>query len=454
MRVFHSSDYCATDVAFDTTRKADAIAVSLVADPIPGVEVVAPTPATIDELLAVHSRPYVRAVLEGRPHDLAGSNGLGWDTGLARAVLASTGGVRDAALWALQHRTIAGSLSSGLHHARHEGGRGYCTVNGLVVGAKAARTAGARRVLILDLDAHCGGGTASLIDGVEGIEQIDVSVNSFDRYDDTDNARLFLAGSDDYLQVVRRALESIRDPHEIDLVLYNAGMDPCAGAGGPAGIDAFTMLHRERMVFSWSLHHQLPVAWVLAGGYTISISMEQLVGLHRVTIDHAAGAVLSQQRSDDADADDTDTADEAATAIDHPTTPDSHEETIHMDQQHDDHDDRTDTEAVPPATPERGTYSVRSEPPEKRQKPRFSQWSVLFDECRADPGEWRKAAVPLSKSTAMQFASDLRNAHKRAKTKARLKGLLPGERWDAQWGEVDGQYFIWLCFLGRIDEAA
>ena len=26
MRVFHSSDYCATQVAFDTTRKADAIA--------------------------------------------------------------------------------------------------------------------------------------------------------------------------------------------------------------------------------------------------------------------------------------------------------------------------------------------------------------------------------------------------------------------------------------------
>lgn len=435
MRVFHSSDYCATQVAFDTTRKADAIAESLRTDPIRGVELVAPAPATIDELLTVHSSPYVRAVLEGRPHDLAGSNGLGWDLGLARAVLASTGGVRDAALWALAHRTVAGSLSSGLHHARHDRGSGYCTANGLVVAAKAALGAGARRVLILDLDAHCGGGTASLITGDEGIEQVDVSVSSFDRYSDTDNARLVLAGSDDYLQAVRRALESITEPGSIDLVIYNAGMDPCSGAGGPAGIDESTMAQRERMVFDWAVHHQLPLAWVLAGGYTTSISMAQLVELHRLTVRTAADAARSMH---------------AARSSTDPNPPDRHpEETIHM---HDHDHDAADAGSPKPRQP--STYSVRSEPPAKRQTPRFAKWHALFEECRADQGEWRKADAPLSKSTAMQFASDLRNAHRRSTSKARLSGLRPDERWDAQWGEADGQYFIWLRYLGRTDQAA
>ena len=36
MRVFYNPSYCDTTVAFDTTRKAAAIAASLVTDPIPG----------------------------------------------------------------------------------------------------------------------------------------------------------------------------------------------------------------------------------------------------------------------------------------------------------------------------------------------------------------------------------------------------------------------------------
>lgn len=73
-------------------------------------------------------------------------------------VLATNGGVVAAAISALEHGT-AGSLSSGLHHARRETGEGFCTFNGLAIAAREALSAGARSVLILDLDAHFGGGT-------------------------------------------------------------------------------------------------------------------------------------------------------------------------------------------------------------------------------------------------------------------------------------------------------
>jgi acetoin utilization deacetylase AcuC-like enzyme len=52
-------------------------------------------------------------------------------------------------------------------------------------------------------------------------------------------------------------------------VLYNAGMDPHQDCpvGGLAGIDELLLAQRERMVFEWCRRRDLPVAFVLAGGY-------------------------------------------------------------------------------------------------------------------------------------------------------------------------------------------
>ncbi len=290
--VHFSPAYCDTTVAFDTTRKAAAIAASLDRQPIRHVRLVEPVPVTREQLLAVHSRAYVDAVLTGEPRALAVSNELpGWDEGLARAVCASTGGVLGAAMHALEQRTIAGSLSSGLHHAGRAAGRGYCTVNGLVVAAKAAVAAGARRVLVLDLDAHCGGGTADLIVDEPGIEQVDVSVDRYDYYGTHPGARLTLTDGPGYLASVERALEGIDDPGSIDLMLYNAGMDPHERCeGGVPGISALTLDRRERTVFTWIARHRVPTAWVLAGGYTTRMTMDELVHLHRLTIAAAARA--------------------------------------------------------------------------------------------------------------------------------------------------------------------
>jgi hypothetical protein len=47
---------------------------------------------------------------------------------------------------------------------------------------RAALAAGVGSMLILDLGAHCGGGTASLIEDEPRVWQIDVSVSSYDRY--------------------------------------------------------------------------------------------------------------------------------------------------------------------------------------------------------------------------------------------------------------------------------
>ena len=251
-----------------------------------------PNPLTREQLLSVHNDMYVNAVQSGRPQQLAESQGFDWDHGLWPMVLASNGGAVAAALTALEEG-VAGSLSSGLHHAKYASGSGFCTFNGLAISAKASLDAGAKSVLILDLDAHCGGGTASLIAGDERIRQCDISVDSFDRYMSSEQSQLeIIRSADDYLPAIRRALdEAITRWGNFDLCIYNAGMDPSelCSTGGLAGISKEILAERERMVFQWCREYKMPIAFVMAGGYIGSrLDISGLVDLHRLTLDSAS----------------------------------------------------------------------------------------------------------------------------------------------------------------------
>src|SRR5207253_5611435 len=135
VRVYYSPGYVGSGYAFDTTRKARWVADSLPESPVPGIELAAPVPLTREQVAEVHDPDYVRAVETGVPRDLAESQGFDWDPGLWPMVLATNGGAVAAARAALE-QGVAGSLSSGLHHARRDRGAGFCTFNGLVLAAR------------------------------------------------------------------------------------------------------------------------------------------------------------------------------------------------------------------------------------------------------------------------------------------------------------------------------
>ena len=90
---------------------------------------------------------------------------------------------------------------------------------------------------------------------------------------------------EEYLTDVAVLLDSI-EWEQTDLVLYNAGMDP------HPGISAAALAERERLMFDSAAAHATAVAWVLAGGYTWSITMDELVDLHLQT---AQAAVRSSR---------------------------------------------------------------------------------------------------------------------------------------------------------------
>lgn len=292
--IYYSPAYARARHEFDTTRKAAWVAESLERQPIAGVRLVEPRLLTRAELARVHTPDYVDAVAVGRPLFLAESNGFSWDRELWTAVTASSGGAVAAALHALTERHTAGSLSSGLHHASASMGCGFCTFNGLALAARAARDAGASRLLIIDLDAHCGGGTYSIVREWEGVMQLDISVSGFDSYSPNPESGFTLdlvRRADEYLPTLRRRLDELMTMR-FDLVLYNAGMDPHEGSaiGGLDGITDDVIAEREATMFEWARQMEVPVAFVLAGGYSgVELSRDALVGLHRITIEAAVG---------------------------------------------------------------------------------------------------------------------------------------------------------------------
>ncbi len=288
--VFYSEAYVTGGPAFDTTRKAAWIVASLQDRPIEGIELREPAPATADRLTRVHERAYVEAIRTGEPPERSDDGGFPWDLGLWTTTSASTGGAVAAALAAMDTGT-GGSLSSGLHHARRSRGAGFCTFNGLAVAADAAIEQGVERVVIVDLDAHCGGGTAELLGDDPRVTTVDIATSYFDAYAQPAAWTLdLIVDSADYLPTLRRRLAAV-DTDRRPLVIYNAGMDPFerCSTGGLDGITHALLAQREAAVFGWARERNLPIAFVLAGGYTGGrLDQDELVKLHRLTLEAAA----------------------------------------------------------------------------------------------------------------------------------------------------------------------
>ena len=74
-----------------------------------------------------------------------------------------------------------------------------------------------------------------------------------------------------------------------DLVLYQAGADPYKeDPYSPLDLDLDDLKERDRLVFEWACRESLPLAWVLAGGYTPDVS--KVVAVHLGTFDAANAA--------------------------------------------------------------------------------------------------------------------------------------------------------------------
>ena len=271
-KIFFNNDYV-LDSGVETRTKAKPIADIIIAEELSGVELCSPRKATRQELEEVHSPEYLDSLWNG-------------DQDLLRSLLASTGGVLEAVDQALIDG-FSGSLSSGLHHAKRTHDEGFCYINGLALAAlRAIHVHGLTDVAILDLDAHCGGGTWQLLGDNARVRLADVSTNSYDSWKSLESRHHLkvVHDSKNYLVEVERALKHLSGAQ---ILLYHAGMDPFEGCstGGQPGITREVLQRREELVADWCRTNNVPVLFVLAGGYEgPNLDLEGVARLHLLTI--------------------------------------------------------------------------------------------------------------------------------------------------------------------------
>lgn len=261
-----------------------------------------PAPATDEQLLRVHTQAYVDAVRTGEPRALAESQKFPWSPELAASVRL-TNGAAIAAVHAALDDGAACALASGYHHAHADHGEGFCTFNGLVVALEEARLQKRiERALIVDLDLHYGNGTASLLATRGHFHALSVYGSWYEnnrassdvdttRAPDTENARSIAvpngAAGVAYLALLSDALGPAIERVQPDLLLYQAGADPYReDPYSPLDLGLEDLAARDALVFEAARKAKLPIAWVLAGGYTKDVS--KVVEVHANTFAEAA----------------------------------------------------------------------------------------------------------------------------------------------------------------------
>jgi acetoin utilization deacetylase AcuC-like enzyme len=249
--------------------------------------------ATERELGLAHELAWVRKVLRGKA-----DNGFGNRLPELAATLPWTVGSLIAACEAATPTRPALSPTSGFHHAGWAHAAGFCTFNGLVVAARLALARGARKVAILDADAHYGDGTDEILDHLDLREHIEhwtlgSSCRVIVESERQTVERAFELNSHlqpRYLELIA-AIPAWLDEVRPDLLIYQAGADPHVDDPYGGVLTSEELALRDRSVFEAAWAHGIPVAWNLAGGYQTDLAgtIAPVLELHVETLRAACG---------------------------------------------------------------------------------------------------------------------------------------------------------------------
>jgi histone deacetylase 11 len=183
------------------------------------------------------------------------------------------GGTIVACRLAMDHG-VAINLGGGYHHAAAGWGGGFCVYADVPLAAKILHDEGrVGKVLVVDLDAHQGNGTASVLEGwpwaaIFDLYERDLFPARKEPEDYPMPVRSGLTGGE-YLEIVQEKLPVALDAVRPDLLIYNAGSDPFA-EDPLAGfrLTKSDLAERDLMVVTMARERGIPVAMALSGGYS------------------------------------------------------------------------------------------------------------------------------------------------------------------------------------------
>lgn len=264
---------------------------------IPEIQTNVAQPATDGELALVHTPQYIQAIAQGTLGDKAQREiGFPWSPAMVERSRRSTGATIMAARVALfAQEGIAANLAGGTHHAYADKGSGFCVFNDVAVATRLMQSEWSRKnrrllkVAIIDLDVHQGNGTAHIFGQDDSVFTLSLhGARNFPFAKETSDLDVELPdGCDDstYLDALEKALDTLENRFESDLVFYLAGADPHEGDRlGRLKLSFDGLEARDRRVFDWAYQKGIPLAFAMAGGYgeNITDTVEVQMNTYRV----------------------------------------------------------------------------------------------------------------------------------------------------------------------------
>lgn len=250
-------------------------------------EIIEPEPASIEDLLLVHTEDYIKRLVAG---ELTAKEirrlGLPWSKSLVRRSFLATSGTIRAARQALE-AGVSSNLAGGTHHAFPDRGEGFCVLNDVAVAVRVLqRERLAERFLIVDLDVHQGNGTAFIFKDEENVFTFSMhGAKNYPLFKEVSNLDIELAdktGDREYLEILEEALPRVFLPRP-DMIFYLAGADPFEKDKlGRLGLTMEGLARRDETVLRFAREHHTPIVTVMSGGYAPDI--KDTVEIHANTI--------------------------------------------------------------------------------------------------------------------------------------------------------------------------
>ena len=265
---------------------------SKIAAELPACELILAAPVTEGQLALAHDVNYVNAVFEGQLSAVEQREiGFRWSPGLVERARSSSGATLMACKTALSEG-IAANIAGGTHHAYRDRGSGFCVFNDSAVAARsiqlevqrkwASTSSGAYgsfkefKVGVIDLDVHQGNGTAKIFEHDPSVFTLSLhGAKNFPFQKERSDLDVELPDGcedDEYLSALERALAQFEDRFKADLLIFLAGADPYRGDRlGRLGLSMQGLQRRDKTVFEWAYSRRIPIAFSMAGGYSVPI---------------------------------------------------------------------------------------------------------------------------------------------------------------------------------------
>ena len=179
-------------------------------------------------------------------------------------------------------------FGGGMHHAVKDRGRGFCPVNDIMIALRKLQAEGRiASAWVIDTDAHKGDGTAALAANDETIRTLSIHMASgwpLDRSPENDSRRHeapFIANDIDipiesgeevqYVPKLIEGLERLKDLSTPDFALVVYGADPYEKDALPSTqglkLTLDQMLERDMAVYRFLVKENIPMGYLMAGGY-------------------------------------------------------------------------------------------------------------------------------------------------------------------------------------------